>query len=66
MLPSALLKVYVSVSASYPIRVMSGGRLSSSASYSANRERIVNDQGLSALYYVTVNGILKSILSWDG
>lgn len=66
MLPSALLKVYVSVSASYPIRVMPCGRLSSSVSYSANRERIAKNQGRAALYYVTINGILKSIVSLNG
>lgn len=63
MLPSALLYVYVSVSASYPIRVIPCGRLSSSVSYSANRERIMDDQVLAALDSVTINAIMKSIVS---
>lgn len=65
MLPSALLKVYVSVSASYPIRVIPCGRWSSSASYSANRDRIVTDQRLVALDTVMVNAMLKSVVFWD-
>ena len=58
MLPSALLNVYVSVSASYPMRVIPCGRLSSSVSYSANRERIVTDQRLGGPHFtLAVNAI---------